>query len=165
MDGKRSLPSKAELHRLFVYDATTGRLLPRTGKKAGQPIGSRNWNGRLVIYIEGRRYFHSRLVYAYHYNDPGAFDVDHIDRDPTNDKVENLRPATRSQNRANSCASRQNVKSGIKGVKLHSSGRYQARIKVKGKLLHLGTFFCKEAAAKRYAQAAAYYFGEFGYAG
>jgi hypothetical protein len=68
--------------------------------------------------------------------------IDHRDRDPLNNRIENLRAATRSQNRANS---RPNNKLGVKGV--HARG---SRFYVMAGKLYLGTFDSIEEAAAAY---------------
>jgi hypothetical protein len=52
----------------------------------------------------------------------------------------------------------------FKGVcKRNDNGRFRARIRVRGKLINLGTFVKEEDAARRYDEAAKLYFGEFAY--
>jgi hypothetical protein len=64
--------------------------------------------------------------------------VDHIDGNPSNNCVENLRPATRLQNQHNR---RINVKTktGVKNVSPHQ-GKWQVRFSIKGKTVHIGCF-------------------------
>ena len=75
-----------------------------------------------------------------------------------NNRMSNLRIATRSQNVANSCRS---SASGIKGAYAKRNGRWHAQIRANGKLRHLGTFATAEAAGNAYAEAAREAFGEF----
>ncbi len=82
-------------------------------------------------------------------------DVDHIDGDRHNNRVENLRWATRSQNLANSKAS-----NGPKGIEKNGSG-WCARITVEGKRLYLGTFRTQREASEAYDKQALRSFGSF----
>ena len=101
--------------------------IQRIGENAGT-IGIR---GRCMITIDGTQYQRSRLVYAYHYGDPAGMEIDHINRDSTDDRIENLRAVTPSQN----CHNRgkySNNSSGFTGISKTPAGNYQARIMVQG---------------------------------
>jgi len=89
--------------------------------------------------------------------------VDHINGDGLDNRRENLRLATNSQNQANSGIRRNNT-TGYKGVSFHKTlGKWHATIMVKGKKKHLGYFDTPEEAAEAYNDAARKYFGEFAY--
>jgi len=86
--------------------------------------------------------------------------VDHINHNGLDNRRENLRYATQSQNMAN--RSMVINSSGYKSV--HKNGpSWSAHIKVKGKKIHLGTYITKEEAAYAYNKAALKHFGEFAY--
>src|SRR5262245_8236045 len=93
---------------------------------------------RFVVKLFGRRIMRSILVWVLHNGEWPVLEVDHVNRDPLDDNIENLRLATHSQNAANRfCAS--NSSSGRKGVSWHlASGKWQSRIRVHGTLIHLG---------------------------
>jgi len=87
--------------------------------------------------------------------------VDHIDRNPLNNRRENLRLATGSENMHNQ-AKRVNNTSGFKGVCFHKGARkWLAGIKVNYKQIHLGYFDTAEAAAAAYNTAALVLHGTF----
>jgi len=86
-------------------------------------------------------------------------EIDHINGDKLDNRRENLRSATRSQNMMNSGKPKNNT-SGHKGVSWHRN-KWEARIIINGKKKHLGCFEDKEEAAKAYKEAAEKYFGEF----
>lgn len=100
------LPSQSKLKFLFNYDPLTGiftykekpnprfrdNAIAGTVKKRGKS------KGRRFIKIDGQLFAASRLAWMYCYGkDPGELTIDHIDKDPGNDSIENLRLATRSQ--------------------------------------------------------------------
>jgi AP2 domain len=84
---------------------------------------------------------------------------DHVNRNGLDNRRENLRPATPSQQGANRDRYSNNT-SGYKGVR-QERGKWRARICLRGKLDHLGYFEVKEDAARAYNKAALEYFGEF----
>jgi len=81
-------------------------------------------------------------------------EVDHVDGDRANNKIENLRLATVPQNRMNRRKSKANT-SGRKGVSWNkASKKWVAYIKAHGKRKHLGFFECLEEAHAAYRKAA-----------
>lgn len=90
-----------------------------------------------------------------------GMDVDHIDGDGLNNKRDNLRIATRSQNMANVSIGPRS-KSGFKGVSWHAgAGRWRATTISNGRQVHLGYFDNVEDAARAYDAKAREIFGEF----
>ena len=91
-------------------------------------------------------------------NAPRHLQVDHRDGNGLNNKRNNLRLATSSQNNHN----RHKIKarSGVQGVKF-SKNRWEARINIDKKEIYLGRFITKEQATIVRELAAKRYFGEF----
>lgn len=93
---------------------------------------------------------------------PGQM-MDHINGNKLDNRRENLRFCTISQNIANRPISISN-NTGYKGVGYRKDRKkYRARIKVNGKEIHLGYFDTPQEAARRYDQGAKTYFGEFAF--
>ncbi len=90
--------------------------------------------------------------------EPGTL-VDHENRNGLDNRKQNLRKATDSENGANSV--RKGDSSKYKGVELFRNGKWRARIKVHRKEIHLGYFHDEEEAARAYDRAAREHFGEF----
>lgn len=87
--------------------------------------------------------------------------IDHIDGDSTNNRIENLRAATQSQNMANS-RSKSNNTSGYKGVTYRKdTGKWQSSVMVNGKHISLGSYATKEEAHEAYKAGSLKHFGEF----
>ena len=90
----RKLPDITLLEQLFDYDPLTGGLY----KKGSDPcetnaIGTWTRTGHKMVYVRGHgQYFLHRIVfYMYHRKDPGAYIVDHINGDPADNRIHNLR--------------------------------------------------------------------------
>jgi len=113
--------------------------------------------GYLYAHIGKRVYLHRMIVAA-----PKGAMVDHANGDTLDNRRQNLRLATNSQNQANRLKLQK--KHGFRGVCWHRQFRkYQAGIKVNGKSVHLGLYDSAESAARAYDAAAREHFGEFGY--
>lgn len=125
---------------------------------AGKQGGSQSRSGYLDVHL-GRKIRVHRIIWAMHSGAwPIAF-LDHINGDKTDNRVANLREATRSQNGANVGVARRN-KVGLKGVSPHHN-RFRAQIKTRDKVILLGIFDTPELAHAAYAAAAIHHHGEF----
>lgn len=137
------------------------------GKYAGKVAGCvHSYTGYYVISLSSipgkyELYPAHRLAWLYMTGDwPPEF-IDHIDRDRANNKFDNLRLATNSQNQANSPRHHDNT-SGAKGVHWsHVHFCWMARITVKGKRIRLGLFGSLDEAAAAYRKASKEHFGEY----
>jgi len=89
-----------------------------------------------------------------------GFVTDHKDRNKLNNRRDNLRFITSSQNNQNISKQKNNT-SGYRGVWQTQNGNWKADIKVNYKKISLGTFADKDSAAKAYDKAATEHFGEF----
>jgi hypothetical protein len=88
-------------------------------------------------------------------------EVDHINGNKLDNRIENLRICTRAENQRNVRMIRSN-KSGFKGVAKHQkSERWRAQIQVNKKQIFLGIFDTPEEASAAYVEAAMKYFGQF----
>lgn len=141
---------------LFTWNYSVGRA------KEGHPAGCINkTTGYLHIGLDGKRYQAHRLAWLYVYGENPENEIDHINGNCTDNRIENLRKASRKENARNQ-GKRKNNTSGYKGVYFHKSvSRFQARIRVDNKLLHLGMYATQIEAHKAYMKAAKKYFGEF----
>ncbi|MEG3078477.1 HNH endonuclease signature motif containing protein [Halomonas sp. 5021] len=162
------------LQRLLSYDPATGIFFWRT--RSGELFRSERacnaWNARFankeaghtwerkdgyryrIIQFDGSLRRAHRLAWLYIYGKWPEGEIDHIDRDGTNNRIENLRVVDSSGNSSNLSKYRNNT-SGFTGVHLHKpSGTWHAYIKERGKKAHLGSFSTMEdaLAARREAE-------------
>jgi hypothetical protein len=94
-------------------------------------------------------------------NTPEGMDTDHINGDKLDNRRENLRVCTRSQNMQNTTRRSDNT-SGYKGVDWDKeNGKWRAEIKVDSRRINLGRYDSAEEAALAYDRAAREYHGEF----
>lgn len=155
--------SQKELKRRFSYDPLVGdfRHLTAIRNKPVGAIAGNRCDGYIIMAIDGVKYKAHRLAWLYFYGDWPKGDIDHIDGDRSNNAIENLREASRSQNLANQGKNRRGT-SKYKGVCFDKNrGKWSAHISFQRKHLALGRFETEEMAAKAYADKAVELFGEF----
>jgi hypothetical protein len=159
---RRRRVSRARLRELLHYDAKTGEfhwLKPRGRIRAGAVAGTLDSQGYRRIIINGRIYRAHHLAWFYMKGKWCPLVMDHRDGDPANNRWNNLRSATRSQNSANRRLHRNNA-CGLKGVSAYGR-RWCATICKNGRIRHLGIFPTPQAAHAAYVAAARELFGEF----
>lgn len=153
--------TQARLRELFKY--SDGNLVwkKKTSNRIsiGDIAGSRRNDGYTEVRVDGNLYLLHRLVYLY-FHGKLPQEIDHIDRDRSNSKIENLREATSSQNKCNR-GMQSNNSSGRKGVYRHTDGRWRAEIALGGQKCRLGVFDEIEDAYAAYCEAAIRLHGEF----
>ena len=94
-------------------------------------------------------------------NPPEKMTVDHINGNGLDNRKENLRICTVSENKCNSGKTRANS-SGYKGVTWHNpTKKWVVRLMVRGEFIRMGSFIDKKEAALAYNKAAKKYHGEF----
>ena len=178
----KPLPTPQYLRQLLRYEPETGKLFWRERPaNLFKPDGYRtpegcaaNWNsrwagkeaftanigtGHLHGRIDYKAHLAHRVAWALHYGEWPKGEIDHINHDPADNRVENLRDVTHSENLKNQSL-RRNNRSGVTGVKLRQEGGpWIANIKHAGKLIYLGKFdrFEDAVAARKEAE------GRYGY--
>lgn len=129
--------------------------------KIGAIAGKVRPNGYVEIRVDLVSYQAHRLAWLYMTGEWPGDDIDHINRNPSDNSFKNLRPATRSQNLCNVPAL-STSSTGARGVDFHkASGRYRARIRADGRRIDLGLFKTIEDASAAYQEAAAKFHGGF----
>jgi hypothetical protein len=166
---KRIFPSRQALaaervRHLFDYDPAVGNLVwknppKKNARLVGKIAGTKHAKGYIQIGIDGQFYLAHLVVWLHHYGEWPNDQIDHEDRDKSNNRIANLRDANNSQNNANVGAKGGIV--GLKGVTLSRNGRFVAQLHHNRKHYHLGTFETAEEAHARYVERAHEIFGEF----
>ena len=136
------------VRELFGYrDGALYWRVKRGPAHVGRIAGALGPEGYRLITAHGKVYGAHRLVFMWHHGWMPT-KVDHIDSDPTNNRIENLRAATNSQN-AHNARLRSDNTSGVKGVAWYKKlDKWMAYCNVNGKRKHLG-YFCSLPDAAR----------------
>ncbi len=131
-----------------------------SGKEAGGLVPIKPEKPRWTVRFDGMHVYRYCIVWALRHGEWPS-QIDHKNRCCIDDRIENLRLATVTQNLANMAVHSDNA-SGYKGVTLHGQhGGYYARIQVNGQRVYLGYFKDAAQAHIAYMEAARKYFGEF----
>ena len=160
---REDLVTQADLKKMFWVDRFTGdlrRLTNRTNSPVNSVAGFiDNSVGYRKIKIKSVRYYAHRLVWLYHFGKWPSDQIDHIDGDKLNNKIDNLRVVTNQENQKNAKLPSTNT-SGVMGVCVHNqTQKWRAQIQDDGKNKFLGLFDnFEEAVAARQAAERKYNF-------
>ncbi len=158
-----------EARDLFDYDPLSGVVKWRVNRgrhngaaQIGQIAGAVTGNGRRLIGLRPKVYDY-HIAWLLTYGEWPTHEIDHIDGDPLNCRISNLREATRIQNSFNR-TKQANNKSGYKGVSWDKKNKqWVAQIAICGRQTNLGRFNRIENAALAYNFAAHKHFGQFAF--
>ena len=123
---------------LDLFDYKDGILInKKTKKEAGTLHDQRGYKKVMINTI---RYFTHKIVFFYHYGYmPNT--IDHIDRNPSNNKIENLREVTRSQNQINRNLFKNN-KSGYRNVIWNKKDcKWRVHLRINNKQMYFGSYY------------------------
>ena len=150
----KALPPLEELQKEFNYDPETGIVTARVSRgtrKKGSVVG-RISNGYRRAKYKRVEYELHRIIWFLHYKiDPQNLLIDHVNGVRDDNRIVNLRLATRQQNQSNIKAA---------GFRQHRD-KYQATIMFNGKNYYIGTFHSAEEAETAYRSKARELRGEF----
>ena len=141
--------TQARLKELFSYDEQTGLFKRHRRLGPKRDIAGHIANkGYRQIMVDCKLYMAHRLAWLYAYGDHPKDFIDHINRNPDDNRICNLRLATSSQNQQNTKIRITNT-SGVKGIGyIHSSKSWRARITKEHKTYDLGRFKSLQDAVK-----------------
>lgn len=156
--------SKKIINQSFEY--SDGKLFWKAikpGVVIGEEAGTHDKKGYRCVVVDRKNHKVHRLIFLLHHGYLPLC-IDHINGIKDDNRIENLRVATESQNKANRGKTKANT-SGFKGVfKTKQPGKWRSQIKVNGKQIYLGRFVSKKQAYSKYLEASKEYFGEFAHA-
>jgi hypothetical protein len=158
----KSLPNVGHLKSILDYCPETGvfirlKSVSSTAQK-GARAGSVKTNGRVSIKVDSVPYEAHRLAWAMFYGEEPDGEIDHINRNPADNRICNLRCVTHLKNSHNRSTQKTST-SGVTGVLWHiRSKRWYATIRAGGVRIYLGCFKEKaDAVAARKAAESKYH--------
>lgn len=144
----RALPGKSSLETYFSYNRETGMLSWKNPTKPSIKPGAAagyDFQGYRRVTLMGTAYLCHRIIWKMHYGTEPDI-IDHINRDRSDNRIENLRSVSVSINNYNVAARNS---TGLKGVKVKGR-RYEARTMRGGKYVYIGTYDTAEDANRAY---------------
>lgn len=150
--------TQERLKELLSYDPDTGVFTNLTQRGTRAPKGGvAGWitqDGYINIQIDGKKYQAHRLAWLYVYGEFPEKSLDHVNEIKDDNRLVNLRLATKQENGHNVSSLQINNTSGFRGVSWHKSAKkWIATITINGKNKHLGYFNTAEESSEVYLKA------------
>lgn len=144
---------------MMTYDPKSGEFFWKHDRKKGQVkagslVGSTDAHGYRITHVFGRMIKIHRLVWLIEFGEWPSAEIDHINGVKSDNRIENLRDASRITNAQNIGKPNSNSTSGFRGVSFQKQrGKWGARIRIGKTYKHLGLFETPELAYQRYMEA------------
>lgn len=147
--------SVAQVISEVSYDPSTGQFMKASG--GGRASQYRMKHGHVVVCLSYGRYSGHRLAWLIHYGEWPSGDVDHINGDPTDNRIQNLRSVSHAVNLQNQRAPHRNNRGGFLGAYFDSTRarpkKWKAQLSVSGRTKSIGWFLTGEEAHAAYVEA------------
>ncbi len=162
VDGKKLYATigltQHKVKELLVYDKEVGdffwKISKRSGNKIpGKPAGCLHHSGYWHIRVCGKLIRAHRLAWLYEYGHVPDVDIDHINGNKADNRIENLRLVIGFNNQENIKVARRDSRTGLPGAFPERSGRYKSSIQVDGESLYLGMYDTATEAHEMYVRA------------
>lgn len=131
------------------YCPESGVLTRKTGQYVGQSA-KKVVGGYLRLKVDGECYAAHRVAWSMFYGKEPEHEIDHINGDRKDNRISNLRDVTPALNSQNCRKPRPGSLTKVLGVRKNRVGRYEARIKIDGRGVHIGTFDTADQAHSAY---------------
>lgn len=125
---------------------------PSRRVRVGAIAGGVDLHGYRIIRLAGKPHKAHRLAWVFIHGDWPAGDIDHINGDRDDNRIENLRETTRTENIQNQKKAHKNSQTGFLGV-FPNGKKFVAMIRMDGKQKYLGYYETPEEAYQRYLMA------------
>lgn len=139
----------------LIYTPQDGKVWwvkhPRRSTANGTEAGNFRADGYRKLKFFGKQYLAHRVAWLLHYGSRPVGDIDHIDGNPSNNKLENLRDVPHNINLQNRKSATTKNKTGFLGV-VKRGNKYAAHIHKNGKQVYLGLFLTTELAHQAYKE-------------
>lgn len=146
-DADSTRPTRSRLLELFDYDREAGRLTPK-------PKPRINRQGYRFVKVEKKSIPEHHVIWFLEKGRWPKGVIDHINGNPGDNRIENLRDVTQRVNVQNQrYAQVSNKSTGMLGVSMRKNGKFDARIQHKGRNLYIGCFDTAEDAHAAYVRA------------
>ena len=158
--------TQEQLKEYLDYNSYTGiftwKKKPADYIKVGSIAGCKTSSGYTYITVLKQRQLAHRYAWIYVNGDiPKGLQIDHINRNKSDNCISNLRLATIGQNQHNRDKSKNNT-SGYKGIVWDKSrNKWRAQIKINNKVINLGRFILLDDAQNAYEIASKKYHPEY----
>lgn len=162
-------PIEETLRLALRYDPTTGKLFWRDDwypkSRTTNEVGwidhpESKHNGYVRFHHRGKMFMGHRVAWLLHYGEWPPEEIDHVDGDGTNNRIDNLRLSSRAENTRNRKKYKNN-KTGYKGVSVGRNGRYVSQIAFQKERFIVGYFSCPIEAARAYDRKAIELHGQY----
>jgi len=145
------------LRSVLDYNQDTGSMkwskYVGPNARIGADAGFVNPKGYVVIGFRGSQFFAHRIAWQMAHGECPEQEIDHINGNRQDNRIENLRLATRRVNCENQRKAHKNNATGLLGVTKERNGTFSSTIRHMGKTIHLGNWDTKHQAHEMYVLA------------
>jgi hypothetical protein len=155
MSVKPLLDAIKKMEVKYIIDTENG-IIKHKNQNYTRKVGYKNKKGYIVFNLNRVLYLVHRIILTKHLNREirEGYHCDHINHNPSDNRICNLRELNNQENTQHSQLSKNNT-SGFKGVSWNKRDkRYEAKIMLNSKTIHLGNFKTSEQAYEAYKKKA-----------